>query len=103
MAPDFNTLPHTTNPNLLAKPNQSSKSFFPDMNLELRTLDLITIFVYLGLGTKGIVNTFGIHAYWVGLLVNLVFLSVAYLCCRIFREPPSQDQLAGLTVWTKVK
>jgi SSS family solute:Na+ symporter len=40
----------------------------------------------------------GIHAYWVGLLVNIVFVIVAY-GVSLFRNGPTTD-LTGLTVWT---
>ncbi|HTI50622.1 MAG TPA: hypothetical protein VL475_06720, partial [Planctomycetaceae bacterium] len=39
----------------------------------------------------------GIHEYWVTILVNLLFVTIAYAVslCR-----PPQTRLAGLTVWT---
>ena len=39
-----------------------------------------------------------IHAYWVGIIVNTVFVALAY-GISLLRNKPSKD-LTGLTVWT---
>jgi hypothetical protein len=43
----------------------------------------------------------GIHAYWVGVLVNLLFVIVAY-GISLFRRQRGKN-LEGLTVWTLAK
>ncbi len=57
--------------------------------------------VYLGLGVMGVLPAawkLGLHSYWVGAVVNVTFIIVAY-GTSLFRRGPTQD-LAGLTVWT---
>ncbi len=59
--------------------------------------------LYLGLGTRGIVPSGGIHAYWVGPLVNFFFLALAYGLSFFIKEDQGPEKLRGLTVWTRVK
>ena len=57
--------------------------------------------VYLGLGVTGCLPeawTLKIHPYWVGILVNVGFMILAYLISLIRNRP--QQNLDGLTVWT---
>jgi SSS family transporter len=57
--------------------------------------------LYLGLGALGMLPDhwrLGVHSYWVGAMVNLVFVAVA-LAIGLVRRPPPRD-LTGLTVWT---
>ena len=59
--------------------------------------------IYLGLAVGSWLPesiTPKIHTYWVGILVNLTFLIVAFLVSA-FRKPPAK--LEGLTVWTMPK
>jgi solute:Na+ symporter, SSS family len=61
----------------------------------------ITFNIYLGLGLVGRLPTgwsLGVHSYWVGALVNAVFIALAYLISVARRQPPAD--LQGLTVWT---
>lgn len=61
----------------------------------------ITFNAYLGIGLTGLLPEswiMGVHSYWVGVLVNLVFVSVAY-GVGWFR-PHAPNTLHGLTVWT---
>ena len=58
--------------------------------------------VYLGLGVMGLLPakwTLGIHSYWVGAVVNLLFMALAY-AISLIRRPRPRD-LRGLTVWTQ--
>ena len=57
--------------------------------------------IYLGLGLLGWLPTgwkIGLHSYWVGALVNLFFVVLAYGISLLRRVPP--QPLVGLTVWT---
>lgn len=58
--------------------------------------------LYLGLGIMKVLPAswqIGVHSYWVGALVNLLFVVIA--CgVSLFRRQPDRN-LAGLTVWTK--
>ena len=57
--------------------------------------------IYLGLGLLGLLPTgwkIGLHSYWVGALVNLLFVVLAYGISLLRRVPP--QPLVGLTVWT---
>ncbi len=56
--------------------------------------------IYLGLGLAGKLPdavTLPIHSYWVGALVNAVFILCAYVIGRLRRQ---KQGLEGLTVWT---
>jgi len=46
-------------------------------------------------------GSFHVHDYWIGVLVNLLFVVLAYGSSFLF-GPPKQD-LRGLTVWTMEK
>jgi len=57
--------------------------------------------IYLGLGLLGFLPaawSLGVHSYWVGALVNLVFVVLAYGISVLRRQP--LQALEGLTVWT---
>ncbi len=57
--------------------------------------------IYLGLGLLGWLPDdwkIGLHSYWVGALVNLLFVVLAYGISLLRRVPP--QPLEGLTVWT---
>ncbi len=57
--------------------------------------------IYLGLGVMKVLPEswrLGVHSYWVGAVVNIVFMALAY-GISVFRRPATRD-LAGLTVWT---
>jgi SSS family solute:Na+ symporter len=57
--------------------------------------------LYLGLGALSLLPsqlTLPVHSYWVGLLVNLVFIGVAY-GASLLRGAP-RGELRGLTIWT---
>lgn len=61
----------------------------------------IVLNLYLGLGVVGALPAawkVGIHGYWVGAVVNLVFMGLAY-GISLFRRRTPRD-LTGLTVWT---
>ncbi|MBL9204897.1 MAG: sodium/solute symporter [Opitutaceae bacterium] len=61
----------------------------------------ILLNLYLGLGVVGVLPDawrLGVHSYWVGAIVNLAFVVVAY-AISLFRAPSRRD-LTGLTVWT---
>jgi SSS family solute:Na+ symporter len=61
----------------------------------------VALNVYLGLGVMKVLPEawrISIHSYWVGAVVNLVFLVAAYTIARLHPAPPRD--LAGLTVWT---
>lgn len=61
----------------------------------------VALNVYLGLGVmKAIPEAWRVpvHSYWVGAVVNVVFVVLAYGISR-FRRPSAKD-LTGLTVWT---
>lgn len=58
---------------------------------------------YLMLNTVGWLPqewSVNIHAYWVGILVNIVFVCLAYGISLILGKPPGK-QLEGLTIWTR--
>lgn len=59
--------------------------------------------LYLGLGMRDIVNTFGIHDYWIGPLVNAVFLTIAFAWSFATGTRPGPDKLRNLTIWTMDK
>ncbi len=57
--------------------------------------------LYLGLGLMGLLPEgwkLGIHSYWVGGVVNLLFMVLAY-AISLMRKPSTRN-LQGLTVWT---
>jgi SSS family solute:Na+ symporter len=57
--------------------------------------------IYLGLGLLGWLPDgwrIGLHSYWVGATVNVLFVVLAYGISRLRRVPP--QQLEGLTIWT---
>lgn len=61
----------------------------------------IALNIYLGLGVMKILPEawrLGVHSYWVGAVVNVVFITVAY-GISLVRKAPARD-LTGLTVWT---
>lgn len=58
--------------------------------------------VYLGLGAMGVLPlqwTIPLHSYWIGPLVNLAFIGLAYGGSWIINPNPQADRLVGLTVW----
>lgn len=60
----------------------------------------ILLNIYLGVSLAGWLPawlTLQLHSYWVGIVVNLAFVIVAY-SVSLFRGPPRQ--LEGLTVWS---
>jgi SSS family solute:Na+ symporter len=64
----------------------------------------VALNLYLGLGVLGVLPEAArvpIHSYWVGALVNLCFMAVAYLIALLRR--PRVTALEGLTVWTVEK
>ena len=64
----------------------------------------VALNIYLGLGVMGAIPEAArlpIHSYWVGALVNLCFMAVAYLIA-LLRKPRTAD-MEGLTVWTRGK
>lgn len=40
----------------------------------------------------------GVHSYWVGTVVNLFFVLLAYVCSLAW--PNRRREMVGLTVWT---
>lgn len=61
----------------------------------------IALNIYLGLGVMKVLPEawrLGVHSYWVGAVVNVVFMVVAY-GISLVRKAPARD-LTGLTVWT---
>ena len=61
----------------------------------------MTANLYLALNTLGLLPaalTIAVHGYWVAILVNLLFMAVAYPLSFWLRERPRD--LTGLTVWT---
>lgn len=61
----------------------------------------MTANLYLALNTLGLLPAtlaIAVHGYWVAILVNLLFMSVAYPLSFWLRERPRD--LTGLTVWT---
>ena len=61
----------------------------------------IALNLYLGLGVMKVLPEacrIPLHSYWVGAVVNGVFMIVAYAVARIW--PEASRDLAGLTVWT---
>lgn len=57
--------------------------------------------IYLALGVMKVLPPewrLGVHSYWVGALVNLVFVTLAYLISLLHK--PTPRDLTGLTVWT---
>ncbi|WP_414661477.1 sodium:solute symporter family transporter [Horticoccus sp. 23ND18S-11] len=64
----------------------------------------VALNVYLGLGVMKVLPEawrVPVHSYWVGTVVNLVFMAIAYGIAR-FRRASTRD-LSGLTVWTMKK
>lgn len=62
----------------------------------------VVLNIYLGLGLLGWLPsalTLGLHSYWVGTVVNLVFVVVAF-AAGWMRSPVARD-MKGLTVWTQ--
>ena len=60
--------------------------------------------VYLGLGVIGVLPPSwmpDLHAYWIGIVVNLFFVGLAYLISLLRRSKPRQ--LEGLTIWSMPK
>lgn len=61
----------------------------------------IALNIYLGLGVAKVLPEswrIGVHSYWVGAVVNLAFVAIAY-GVSLFR-PAAKKDLSGLTVWT---
>ncbi|MEO0333428.1 MAG: hypothetical protein AAF223_17375 [Bacteroidota bacterium] len=61
----------------------------------------VVVNVYLGLGLAGWLPknwTIDVQSYWVGVIVNLLFMGLAYLLSFIFTNQKSLDEL---TVWTQ--
>jgi SSS family solute:Na+ symporter len=61
----------------------------------------VALNVYLGLGVMKVLPEawrVPVHSYWVGAVVNVVFMAAAYLYA-LLRPGPARD-LTGLTVWT---
>jgi SSS family solute:Na+ symporter len=61
----------------------------------------IALNLYLGLGVMKVLPEAWrapVHSYWVGAVVNIVFMAFAY-GISLVRKPPPRD-LTGLTVWT---
>lgn len=61
----------------------------------------IALNIYLGLGVAGVLPAgwkIPVHSYWVGAVVNIVFMALAY-GISFLRKPTPRD-LTGLTVWT---
>lgn len=61
----------------------------------------IALNIYLGLGVMKLLPEawrLGVHSYWVGAVVNIAFIVIAYLIACLRRGRPRD--LAGLTVWT---
>jgi SSS family solute:Na+ symporter len=59
--------------------------------------------IYLGLGAVGLLSeslAFNLHSYWIGPIVNLVFISLAYILSWFIDSTPHAETLNGLTVWT---
>lgn len=59
--------------------------------------------IYLGLGAAGLIPkpmALDLHSYWIGPIVNLTFIGIAYLTSFILNPTPRSEALAGLTVWT---
>ncbi len=57
--------------------------------------------LYLGLGALSLLPerlTLPVHSYWVGLLVNMVFIGVAYSVSLL--RGTQRGELEGLTIWT---
>lgn len=64
----------------------------------------IALNLYLGLGLLGALPDslrLGVHSYWVGAIVNVAFVVVAYVVSLVSRE--TTRDLRGLTVWTQEK
>lgn len=59
--------------------------------------------LYLGLGMRDIVPNFGIHDYWIGPLVNFIFLGIAYGLSFLPFGRADSRKLDNLTVWTMRK
>jgi len=69
------------------------------LNLALAVAGVLNF--YLALGALHVLPEgwrLGVHSYWIGAVVNLVFIAVAY-GVSLLRKPPPRD-LTGLTVWT---
>lgn len=76
-----------------------------DRAVNLALAVAIALNVYLGLGLLGWLPsamTINLHSYWVGTVVNLVFVVVAFAAAFFLRRPTPRD-LTGLTVWTQGK
>jgi len=61
----------------------------------------VALNIYLGLGVMQVLPAawrIGVHSYWVGTVVNLAFIGVAYGLSFLRKSPPRS--LTGLTVWT---
>ncbi|MBI4622439.1 MAG: sodium/solute symporter [Verrucomicrobia bacterium] len=61
----------------------------------------VALNLYLGLGVMKVLPEawrIGVHSYWVGAVVNGVFMAIAYGISLVRRAPPRD--LSGLTVWT---
>lgn len=57
--------------------------------------------LYLGISTRiDALPSGGLSDYWIGTVVNLLFVAVAYGLSFIFKEKVRDEQVAGLTVWT---
>jgi SSS family solute:Na+ symporter len=70
-------------------------------SLNLGLFAAIALNFYLGLGVMKVlpeVWRIPLHSYWVGAVVNVVLVIVAYAIARIWPETPRD--LTGLTVWT---
>lgn len=59
--------------------------------------------LYLGLGMRDLVDNFGIHDYWIGPVVNFIFLIIAYIASFFTGVRPDRERLRNLTVWTLEK
>ncbi len=64
----------------------------------------IALNLYLGLGVMKVLPVawrIGVHSYWVGAVVNVTFMAIAYGVSFVRKAPPRD--LTGLTVWTMGK
>lgn len=67
------------------------------------TIGLIVAFalnVYLALGVRGLMPKAGISEYFIGPLVNVVLVGVAYLVGRLMNWKPRSEQINGMTIWS---
>ncbi|MEK6480325.1 sodium:solute symporter [Catalinimonas sp. 4WD22] len=63
----------------------------------------VTVNLYLGISLTGIlpeVVSVNIQAYWVGVIVNLLFIALAYIFSFFIKN---KKEIDGLTVWTTLK